>query len=136
MTAAVTPWSLDISCSPKGANRIAQGFSPGKVFKTEIALKGRPNQDWLERGNIVLYISMAQSLSHLIVHAVFSTKDRRPLRQSQEIRIETYAYTAGILKNLQCHPIESLLTNDIFGNSCLAIGRPFRATLFRTLSQG
>lgn len=49
---------------------------------------------------------MPQSLSHLIVHAVFSTKDRRPLLHSEEIRIETYAYMAGILKNLQCHPIK------------------------------
>ena len=49
---------------------------------------------------------MAQSLSHLVVHAVFSTKDRRPLLRSQEIRAETYAYMAGILKNLQRHPVE------------------------------
>ena len=37
---------------------------------------------------------MPQSLSHLIVHAVFSTKDRRPFLHSEEIRIETYAYMA------------------------------------------
>ena len=49
---------------------------------------------------------MAQSLSHLIVHAVFSTKDRRALLRSEEIRRETYSYMAGILKNLQCHPIK------------------------------
>jgi REP element-mobilizing transposase RayT len=49
---------------------------------------------------------MAQSLSHLVVHAVFSTKDQRPLLRSEEIRIEIYAYLAGILKNLQCHPIK------------------------------
>jgi len=49
---------------------------------------------------------MSQSLSHLIVHTVFSTKDRRPFLHSEDIRIETYAYMAGILKNLQCHPIK------------------------------
>ena len=49
---------------------------------------------------------MAQSLSHLIVHAVFSTKDRRALLRSEEIRGETYSYMAGIFKNLQCHPIK------------------------------
>jgi putative transposase len=49
---------------------------------------------------------MARSLSHLIVHAVFSTKDRRALLRSEEIRSETYSYMAGILKNLQCHPIK------------------------------
>src|SRR5207302_11186672 len=55
---------------------------------------------------MLLSYSMPQSLSHLIVHAVFSTKDRRPFLHSEEIRIETYAYMAGILKNLQCHPIK------------------------------
>jgi putative transposase len=49
---------------------------------------------------------MPQSLSHLIVHAVFSTKDRRLFLHSEEIRIEIHAYMAGILKNLQCHPIK------------------------------
>ena len=56
--------------------------------------------------------AMAQSLSHLIVHAVFSTKDRRALLLSEEIRSETYSYMAGILKNLQCHPIKIGGAND------------------------
>jgi hypothetical protein len=43
---------------------------------------------------MLLLRSMPQSLSHLIVHTVFSTKDRRPFLQSEEIRIETYAYMA------------------------------------------
>ena len=34
---------------------------------------------------------MAQSLSHLIMHAIFSTKDRRALLRSEEIRSETYS---------------------------------------------
>jgi REP-associated tyrosine transposase len=55
---------------------------------------------------MLLLCAMSQSLSHLIVHVVFSTKDRRPFLHSEEIRIETYAYLAGILKNLQCHPIK------------------------------
>jgi putative transposase len=41
-----------------------------------------------------------------MVHAVFSTKDRRRFLHSEEIRMETYAYMAAILKNLQCHPIK------------------------------
>jgi putative transposase len=49
---------------------------------------------------------MSQSLSHLVVHSIFSTKDRRPFLQSEEIRNEIYAYIAGILKNLKCHPIK------------------------------
>jgi putative transposase len=47
-----------------------------------------------------------QSLTHLLVHAIFSTKDRRPFLRSEEIRNEIYAYMAGTLKNLDCHPIK------------------------------
>jgi hypothetical protein len=43
---------------------------------------------------------------------VFSTKDRRALLRSEEIRSETYSYMAGILKNLQCHPIKIGGAND------------------------
>ena len=48
--------------------------------------------------DICLLYLVPQSLSHLIVHAVFSTKDRRPFLRSEEIRTETYAFMAGILK--------------------------------------
>jgi hypothetical protein len=33
-----------------------------------------------------------QSLTHLLVHAIFSTKDRRPFLRSEEILDEIYAY--------------------------------------------
>jgi hypothetical protein len=51
---------------------------------------------------MLLSPSTPQSLSHLIVRAVFSTKDRRPFLHSEDIRIETYA---------------SLSTNVISGNN-------------------
>ena len=44
---------------------------------------------------------MPQSLSHLIVHAVFSTKDRRPSPRSEEIRTETYAFIGGYLEEVR-----------------------------------
>src|SRR5580700_7039904 len=49
---------------------------------------------------------VSQSLTHLLVHAIFSTKDRRPYLRSDEIRNEIYAYMAGTLKNLDCHPVK------------------------------
>ena len=49
---------------------------------------------------------MGQSLSHLLIHSIFSTKDRRPFLRSEEMRKEIYAYMAGISKNLECHPIK------------------------------
>jgi len=51
---------------------------------------------------MVLLYDMGQSLAHLLVHAIFSTKDRRPFLCSEEIRNEIYAYMAGTLKNLDC----------------------------------
>ena len=55
---------------------------------------------------MMLLRDMGQSLAHLLVHAIFSTKDRRPFLHSEEIRNEIYAYMAGTLKNLDCHPIK------------------------------
>ena len=44
---------------------------------------------------------MGQSLARLLVHSVFSTKERPPFLRSEEIRTEIYAYIAGIVRNLQ-----------------------------------
>jgi REP-associated tyrosine transposase len=50
--------------------------------------------------------SPGYGLSHLLVHSVFSTKDRRPFLRPEDIRNEIYAYMAGMLKNLECYPIK------------------------------
>ena len=44
---------------------------------------------------------MAQSLGKLLVHIVYSTKNRAPLL-SATIRPKLYAYTVGILNTLDC----------------------------------
>ena len=46
---------------------------------------------WVRIENNIIYCyynSMGQSLTHLLVHAIFSTKDRRTFLRSQEIRNE------------------------------------------------
>jgi putative transposase len=48
---------------------------------------------------------MSQSLAKILVHIVFSTKDRRPLLTDGGLRIELHAYMGGILKNHDCQPI-------------------------------
>ena len=48
---------------------------------------------------------MSQSLSNIVVHLVFSTKDRRPLLRDPE-RGQLHAYITGILKNLDSPLIE------------------------------
>src|SRR5215470_9085722 len=93
---------------------------------------------------------MGQSLTRLLVHAIFSTKDRRPFLRSEEIRHEIYAYMAGTLKNLDCHPIKiggveehvhvfcslskNIAFSDLIGR--LRVGRPFRAGRFISLHPG
>jgi putative transposase len=47
---------------------------------------------------------MAQSLSYMLVHLIFSTKDRRPLI-APALRTELNAYLSGILENLHCPPV-------------------------------
>src|SRR6267142_622670 len=48
---------------------------------------------------------MSQSLAKILVHTVFSTKDRRPLLHDRMLREEMHRYLGGILANLDCQPI-------------------------------
>jgi putative transposase len=48
---------------------------------------------------------MSQSLANIIVHLVFSTKDRRPLLRDEE-RGALHAYITGVLKNHDSSLIE------------------------------
>lgn len=48
---------------------------------------------------------MPQSLSRVLVHVVYSTKNRRPWLTDPAIRSELYAYMATILQSLECPPI-------------------------------
>jgi len=48
---------------------------------------------------------MPQSLAKILVHAVFSTKDRRPFLRDKSLREELHCYIGGILNHLECQPI-------------------------------
>lgn len=48
---------------------------------------------------------MPQSLAKLLVHIVFSTKERRPFLNDRPLRDELHAYLGGILTNLDCPPL-------------------------------
>ena len=48
---------------------------------------------------------MSQSLAKIIVHTVFSTKERRPFLRDPGIRKELHRYLGGILRHLDCQPI-------------------------------
>jgi putative transposase len=45
---------------------------------------------------------MPQSLANVLVHIVFSTKERRATFQNPELRDEMHRYIAGISANLEC----------------------------------
>jgi REP element-mobilizing transposase RayT len=46
-----------------------------------------------------------QSLAKILVHTVFSTKDRRPFLRDKPLREELHRYIGGILANLECQPV-------------------------------
>ena len=48
---------------------------------------------------------MAQSLAKILLHAVFSTKDRRPFLCEKLLREELHRYLGGILIRLGCQPV-------------------------------
>jgi putative transposase len=48
---------------------------------------------------------MPQSLAKILIHTVFSTKDRRPLLHDRGLRDELHHYLGGILLKLDCQPI-------------------------------
>jgi REP element-mobilizing transposase RayT len=49
--------------------------------------------------------TMPQSLAKILVHAVFSTKEHRPLLRDKILRDELHRYLGGILNRLDCQPI-------------------------------
>ena len=48
---------------------------------------------------------MSHSLAKILVHTVFSTKERRPFLRDKALREELHRYLGGILTNLDCQPI-------------------------------
>ena len=49
--------------------------------------------------------TMPQSLSAVYLHAVFSTKDRRPFLRDPALRASLHEYLGGISKRLECAPL-------------------------------
>ena len=48
---------------------------------------------------------MSQSLAKILVHTVFSTKDRRPYLRDKSLREELHRYLGGILASHDCQPL-------------------------------
>ena len=48
---------------------------------------------------------MSQSLALVLVHIIFSTKNRIPFLQSPDLRSEVHAYLIATLRALECEPL-------------------------------
>ncbi len=48
---------------------------------------------------------MPQSLAKILLHLIFSTKDRRPFLRDESLRQEMHQYLGGILNHLDCQPL-------------------------------
>ncbi len=48
---------------------------------------------------------MPQSLARVVLHVVFSTKNRVPFLKDPELRARLHGYMAGVLQNIGCEPI-------------------------------
>ncbi len=67
-----------------------------------------------------MLVPMSQSLAKVLIHVVFSTKERRPFLRDTAMRAELHSYIGGILNQLDC---QSLLVGSIedhvHGLACL-----------------
>ncbi len=48
---------------------------------------------------------MPQSLARVVLHVVFSTKNRVPFLKDPQLRARLHAHMAGVLQNIGCEPI-------------------------------
>jgi putative transposase len=91
---------------PKGWNHSAQGW----IAPRETTLGSWPaefiNSERVESIlRVAQHFRVPQSLAKILVHTIFSTKDRRPFLRDKSIRDELHRYMGGILTNLDCQPI-------------------------------
>ena len=57
------------------------------------------------KGRDTIQIEMPQSLANILIHLVFSTKDRNPWITTP-IREELYPYLGGVFRNIECPVIQ------------------------------
>src|SRR5215210_2509046 len=78
---------------PFRARQIVGGVSQGDAL------------GWLAEGLWPILSGMPQSLARVVLHIVFSTKNRVPFLKDHEHRARLHAYMAGVLHNIGCEPI-------------------------------
>jgi len=79
---------------------------------------------------------MSQSLAKVLVHTVFSTKDRRPFLRDKPLRDELHHYLGGILIQLDCQPVIVGGVGDHVHLLCALARTCTAATMVKELKRG
>jgi putative transposase len=79
---------------------------------------------------------MSQSLAFVLVHIIFSTKNRMPFLRSTELRSEVHAYLTGTLRCLDCDPLQVGGVEDHIHILCGLSRRISLAELVKNLKTG
>jgi putative transposase len=98
-------------CAPKGQLTSAQGERSGNAAQRR---PGSPIANPVQfsyrakgpRGRDTGESVMPQSLAKVVLHLVFSTKNRKPFLRDQSVRDELYAYLATVLESINCPAIK------------------------------
>ena len=78
--------------------------SPGQASITSAALVYAPKTADAPTGQNN-HSRMPQSLAHVVLHIIFSTKNRVPFLKAPDVRERLHAYMAGVLQKIECPPI-------------------------------
>jgi putative transposase len=79
---------------------------------------------------------MAQSLGKILLHIVFSSKERRPFLRDKPLREELHNYIGGILANLECQSIIVGGTEDHVHILCVLSRTANAAEVIKEVKQG
>ena len=84
--------------NPKGIQSLSPGLRASATLGSDWFRLSNPERVASPREDAPT-TAMPQSLARILVHAVFSTKERRPFLQKVALRSEVHCYLGGILKN-------------------------------------
>ncbi len=97
--------SADFSPYPEGIKIIQPRVGSLRPTLGQTACES-VNSERVESNRTVAHpFLMSQSLAKILVHSVFSTKERRPFLRDRALREELHRYIGGILLSHDCQPL-------------------------------
>jgi REP element-mobilizing transposase RayT len=103
----VKPDSREPQITPKAWHPTVQGAALG-TGDDETRFKAQRAVTLAPKGPT----AMPQSLANVLLHVIFSTKNRRPFLRAPHVRDVMAGYLAGTLKNLKCSSITLGVVED------------------------